>query len=148
MSAGSSEEPNLTPFIDLFSVLVCFLLMTAAWLQLEALQINIDPSNPDAPAQSQEPPPPPPLNQVKLSVKLYADKVVLSENQAEKSFPNSNNQIDRARVSQALLDWRTKFTEQKDIVLNSEKDVKYGSLISMYDILISSKWPDVAINPN
>ena len=42
MAGGGGNEPNLTPFIDLFSVLVCFLLMTAAWLQLESLQVQIE----------------------------------------------------------------------------------------------------------
>jgi biopolymer transport protein ExbD len=42
MAGGGGSEPNLTPFIDLFSVLICFLLMTAAWLSLEAFPVQIE----------------------------------------------------------------------------------------------------------
>ncbi len=147
MSAGGSNEPNLTPFIDLFSVLVCFLLMTAAWLQLEALQINIDPTPP--PSQpSQAPEPLTPTSKVKLSVKIFPNKVVLSENQTEIPIPNDGNDLDKNRIGDALRVWRLKYTEQLDVVLNTDNDVKYGSLIAMYDLLIASEWPDVAINPN
>ena len=57
MAGGGGNEPNLTPFIDLFSVLICFLLMTAAWLQLESMQTNIEKAT-----TSSAPSSPPPEN--------------------------------------------------------------------------------------
>ena len=37
---GMSAELNLVPFIDLLSVCITFLLLTAAWTQVEALQVD------------------------------------------------------------------------------------------------------------
>ena len=33
-------EINLTPFIDLFSVLICFLLLTAVWIQIGSMDVK------------------------------------------------------------------------------------------------------------
>src|SRR3954471_3297355 len=37
---GLDAEINLVPFIDLLSMCICFLLMTAVWIQLGALEVK------------------------------------------------------------------------------------------------------------
>ena len=62
MSGGGGNEPNLTPLIDLFSVLIVFLLMTASWIQLDSLQVQVEqkaPSNPSEPISEPKPDEPP-----------------------------------------------------------------------------------------
>ena len=64
------------------------------------------------------------------------------------SLPANNGAaFDAAQVQQILRSWREKFKDKKDIVLNTDAQVKYGSLIAMYDLLIASDWPDVGISP-
>lgn len=152
MAGGGGNEPNLTPFIDLFSVLVCFLLMTAAWLQLESLQVTIEKApTPGATAQNPEPTPPPKdeKKKVSLSVFLYKEKIVTKENETEKVIPRSGQDpFDDMSLIGVLKEWRTKFPEKRDIVLNTEATVTYGSMIKLYDVLVANDWPDVGINPN
>lgn len=149
MAGGGGNEPNLTPFIDLFSVLVCFLLMTAAWLQLDSLQVTID-KKPEPTSSEDATPPPPEDNKKKinLSVFIYTDKIVVKENETEVKYPNTAEGIDRDSLASVLQKWRKKYPEKKDLVLNSEGTVPYGALIRTYDILIASDWPDIGINPN
>lgn len=149
MAAGGGEEPNLTPFIDLFSVLICFLLMTAAWLQLESLQTNIDSTTAkDSPPDQPEPPPPDDKKKAKLSVLLAKNETVMRENEIETKVAKSAGNLDRSRVESVLNAWKKKYPDKKDVVVNSEAGVQYGELIGIYDLLVSSGWPDVGISPN
>ena len=146
MAAGGGEEPNLTPFIDLFSVLICFLLMTAAWLQLESLQTNIEAATSKEP--SDEPPPPPDPNKVNLTVALGKTSTILTEKENKKEVPKVNGEINEKAIVGILSEWKKKYPQKNDVVVNSESGVFYGELISIYDLLIQTGWPDVGINPN
>lgn len=147
MAGGGGNEPNLTPFIDLFSVLVCFLLMTAAWLQLESLNTNIEKST-SSEAPDQSPPPPPDKKKVQLQVTLEASQIIFKEDEHSTKVANAPaGGMDKPRVKQMLEHWKKRFPDRKDIVVNTETGVLYGSLISMYDMLIVTGWPDVGINP-
>lgn len=150
MSAGGSNEPNLTPFIDLFSVLICFLLMTAAWIQLEAVSVQVEKVvPPDASAMDTSPPPEtPPEKKTKLTVFLYKEKIVLLEDEAQTEVPNTAGNWNVNLIQQKLADWRSKFPDKKDIILSTEATVSYGQMIKMYDFLVQSNWPEVGINPN
>lgn len=148
MSAGGSNEPNLTPFIDLFSVLICFLLMTSAWIQLESMPSSIEaPKKEDGPAEFAPPPPPNNEKKTKLAVSVYPDRVILKENENEIPVFSSSTGFNKEQIKTVLEQWRGRFPEKKDIVLNTEAGVTYGSLIKMYDLLVASDWPDVGINP-
>lgn len=148
MAGGGGSEPNLTPFIDLFSVLICFLLMTAAWIQLESLQVQIDPKK-DATASNQpsESTPPPETKQVRLLVQLHPQKIVLREDETETEIPNAGNGFDREKLTSVLAQWRQKYPEKRNLILGTEAKVTYGAMIRLYDLLIASDWTEVGINP-
>lgn len=150
MSAGGSNEPNLTPFIDLFSVLICFLLMTAAWIQLESVSVQVEKTPPPDSAAMEPTPPPdkPPEKKTKLTVFMYSEKVVLLEDELETVVPNMGPAWDRDSILKKLTEWRQKFPEKKDVVLSTDAQVTYGTMIKMYDFLVQSDWPEVGINPN
>ena len=149
MAGGGGSEPNLTPFVDLFSVLICFLLMTAAWLQLESMQVQIE-KKPEASSSMDTTPPPPKddSKKISLSVFMYTDKVIAKENEKETKIFNTDKGLDQEGLSRILQLWRTKYPEKKDLVLNTDAKVPYGAMIRMYDLFIASDWPDVGINPN
>ncbi len=147
MSSGGSNEPNLTPFIDLFSVLVCFLLMTAAWIQLESMPTTIEKLPPANAAAAAPGTPEKDEKKIKLEVVLTKEKTVLKENEVIQEVPNSANSFDAAKIKAVFALWKNKYPDKKDVVLSSEAAVTYGDLIKMYDLLIVSRWPDVGINP-
>lgn len=150
MAAGGSNEPNLTPFIDLFSVLICFLLMTAAWVQLESVTVQVEkvPAPNEAAADPTLPPDKPPEKKTKLTVFMYPERVVLLEDENEYAIPNQNSIWDKSAIQKKLGEWRVKFPAKKDIILSTEARVTYGQLIKMYDFLVQADWPEVGINPN
>lgn len=148
MAGGGGNEPNLTPFIDLFSVLICFLLMTAAWLQLESMQTNIEKATSASSPSSPPPENKPEEKKVQLSVMIYSDRVVAKEDDRETVIQNGAEGVDKSALQALLAQWKSRFPEKRDVVLTSDKSAVYGDLISMYDFLIEADFPDVGISPN
>ncbi len=148
MAGGGGNEPNLTPFIDLFSVLICFLLMTAAWLQLESMQTNIEKATTSSTPSSPPPENKPEEKKVQLSVMIYSDRIIAKEDDRETVIQNMPDGFDRPALQTLLAQWKARFPEKRDVVLTSDKSAVYGDLISMYDFLIEADFPDVGISPN
>lgn len=147
MSGGGGNEPNLTPFIDLFSVLICFLLMTAAWVQLESMPTSIEKTTTSEAPPTEAPPPQNDEKKVSLAVTVFKDRVILKENEIETVVPNIGSDVGKDRIQTLLATWRQRFPQKKDVVLNTDASVLYGDMIKMYDLLVASDWPDVGINP-
>lgn len=147
MAGGGGSEPNLTPFIDLFSVLICFLLMTAAWIQLESMPSYIEKATTSSEPNAEPPPQNPPEKKISLTVSVFKDKITLKENEREIEIGNIGNEFDKNRLKQEFSRWRMTYLEKKDVILNTDSLVTYGDMIEMYDLLVASDWPDVGINP-
>lgn len=150
MAAGGEGEPNLTPFIDLFAVLISFLLMTAAFLQLEALQVGISNTSDKSTAQDNPNPTPTPdeSKKVKLSVLITAKETVFSEDETKTAFSHLSDRLDKTAVEQFLGALKIKYPDRKDMKVETEAGVFYGQLIQIYDLLIAAEFPEVGISTN
>ncbi|PIU01317.1 MAG: hypothetical protein COT74_02105 [Bdellovibrionales bacterium CG10_big_fil_rev_8_21_14_0_10_45_34] len=136
-----SYHLNLVPFIDLFSTLVIFLLTTAVWTHINALSTNVDSiSSTDTPMnQPQE-------KKVVLSITIFPDRVEFAED--EKTYPiiSPSGEIDDSKLLLGIENWRTRFPDKKDIILNTQNDVQYRHLIKVFDTLVGNGFPDVGVN--
>ena len=139
--AVKSEFLNLTPFVDLFSVLVIFLIMTAAWSQVSALSSNAEDT-----ASATEPPPVPPPKKVTLSVSLFPDRIEIIEDQENVSVPHISGELDITRLEAQMDVWRQKYPDRKDVVLNTDNKVPYRHMILAFDTLVGKGWGDVGVN--
>lgn len=147
MAGGGGSEPNLTPFIDLFSVLICFLLMTAAWIQLESMPSSIEKTTTSNTPPPESSDPVKDEKKVSLAVTVFTDKITLKENDEELTVKNIGTEFDKDKLQAEFLKWRSRYPVKKDVVLNTDQGITYGDLIKMYDFLVASDWPDVGINP-
>jgi biopolymer transport protein ExbD len=148
MAVSSSKEPNLTPFIDLLSILVCFLMMTAAWVYLDAFQSSLEkpPSESDSPSSASSEPKPDEKPKAKFSALVKESAVELTENERRTLIPHLNSEVDVGRVTRVLEDWRQRHPNRKDIKLLSENAAFYGDVIAMFDVLTGAGWSEVAMN--
>ncbi len=137
-----NQELNLTSYIDLMSTLIIFLLMTAAWNQMEALSTNTA----SVTASDSPEPPPEEKKKVSLTVTVFPDRVDLSEDQNLRSFPNVGGQIDSMQIIAVLSDWKTRYPDRSDITLNTDNQVPYRDMIQVFDILVGNNFPDVGLN--
>ena len=95
-----SVELNLVPFIDLMSVLITFLLITAVWTQVSMIQIgsSLYAKN----DESQSPPVPPPKAEIALKVDVKADGYVLTVGTQLISLPKVANEYDMESLTAQL----------------------------------------------
>lgn len=149
MAAGGGSELNLTPFIDLFSVLICFLLMTAAWIELDSFQVQVE-QKPKLNADQTVETPLPDENkkkEVQLSLHLERDKIIAFEDEIRSEFAIKDLDVNSPELKTLLNGWKTRFTDQHRVILHSAQLATYGQLIHLYDLLNYSGWTEIAINP-
>lgn len=91
--------------------------------------------------------PPKDEKKISLSVSIFKEKVTLKENETNIEIPNIADAFDETKLKSEFTRWRQAYVDKKDVVLNTDKEVTYGQLIKMYDLLVISDWPDVGINP-
>jgi len=151
-AGGGDDDLNLVPFIDLFSVLICFLIMTAVWNQIEALSTNVDNVTSSDGAAAKENP-----NQKKetLTVTLLKDRMEMVESVSigartlrEKNYKIANlgASVDLTKMDRVLDDWKKRYPEKKDVILNTDNQIMYKTLIQVFDALVGAGYPDVGIN--
>lgn len=142
-------ELNLVPFIDLLSTLICFLLITAAWQELDVVSTNAPPKiTSDAPNQ---PIPPPPIDEkpkVALTVTLGVDQTDVAEDTNIQKIDNLNGEPDVQKLGEVLDRWKTQYPDRSDLVFVTENHAKYKYLVRYMDLFIQHKFPDVSISLN
>lgn len=145
---SANFELNLVPYIDLMSTLICFLLMTAIWQELDAMSSNSPPKATSEASDSTPPPPPDKEKKVMLTLSLGIDKTDMIEDEKISTIPHSAGEPNVERLVIQLKEWKSKFPDRKDIILATDNRAKYKHLVLMMDTLIAEKFPDVGINLN
>lgn len=130
----------MTPFIGLFALLVCNLLLTAVWQSLTALQTNTEVSTASDSPQPQD------NQQVTLSVTILKNGVEFAENSLGSKVPHEGDDIYVDGIKFKLEQWREKYPNRKDVVLNTENGVSYKMLITVFDTLTGEGWYDVGVS--
>ena len=135
-------DMNLIPFIDMMSVLVAFLLLTAVWT--EFAQINIKPGGVGRDAE-QIPPQPPPIN---LSVLAAQDGmwVGITTGQPRKIDKLADGSYDYDALAEALKYYKNEsgiFNDRDDVEIAAEDKVDYQAVISTMDTAVASQFKGI-----
>ena len=100
-TGGRGRDPNvelnLVPVIDLMSVLITFLLISAVWTQVSMIQLGASFASPRDPEQT-EPKPPPPLEDLVLKLEIRAKGYVLFVGKDVRAIPMINGTYDMASL--------------------------------------------------
>jgi biopolymer transport protein ExbD len=135
-------DMNLIPFIDMMSVLVAFLLLTAVWTNLA--QINIKPGGVGHDTE-QLPPQQPPIN---LSVLVAQDGlwVGITTGQPRKIDKLAEGQYDFDALGEALQYYKKEsgiFTDRDDIEIAAEDKTDYQSVITAMDTAVAKEFKGI-----
>ena len=139
----SNVELNLVPFIDLMSVCIIFLLITAVWTQVSMIQLG---SSIYSKKTSDEPIKPPPFSEVVLRVDVLKEgfRVLLGKNMV--SIPTlSDGSYDKKSLIAQLKKAKAQYPEKRDGVASVRDEVYYKHLISAMDALLIAGFPQVSI---
>lgn len=145
-SGGSGRstnfELNLVPFIDLMSVMITFLLITAVWNQISMIQIGSSiygKKTNDAPAE------PPPKADIPLRVDVRTDGYRLVVASQTIAIPLVNGRYDQPTLKARLEQVKASYPDKQDGVVTAQDSVVYNEIIGGMDMLLQAGFPSVSI---
>lgn len=139
---STNIEVNLVPFIDLMSVLVIFLLITAVWTQVSMIQIG---SSIYGKRTSDDEVVPPPRAEIpfRLDIKDFGYKVLVGRQ--ETVIPKINNEYDVGKLISELKKVKEIYQEKTDCVVTMSDNLAYVNLITGMDALLQSGFPQISV---
>jgi len=119
-------ELLLVPMIDIFTVLVTFLLMTAVFSRTVILQLNL----PASQTEFREPPP-----GLQLEVMIRKDLLQVADRNSGPlaTLPNKPDGYDYEGLTDYLKRVKAKFPEKTDASILLESDTPYDTLVQVMD---------------
>ena len=140
----TNVELNLVPVIDLMSVLITFLLITAVWSQVSMIQIG---SSLYGKRQENQPPPTPkPHADVVLKVEVRSIGYVLTVGKQAMTIAKINNEFDDEGLMAQLQRAKELYPEKTDAIVAVSDEMPYESLIKAMDQLLKSGFPDISVS--
>ena len=138
-----SFEPNLVPFIDLMSVLITFLLITAVWSQVSMIQIGSSLYGKKNPNEAT-----PKIEQdmdlvLKLEVKPTGYHLTVGK--VETTIPLANGDFDNMTLMLNLQKVKDDHPEKKDAVIMMADELPYENLIKSMDIFLKAGFPAISV---
>ena len=135
-------ELNLVPVIDLMSVLITFLLITAVWNQVNMMQIG---SSLYGKQLDDQKPTPPPKSDVVLKVDIKEVGYILTVGKQVISLPMQNGEFDNAGLMAQLQRVKQLYPEKTDVVVSMSDDLAYEKLIGGMDSCLQSGFPAISV---
>jgi biopolymer transport protein ExbD len=130
--ARKPAELLLVPMIDIFTVLVTFLLMTAVFARITVLQLDL-PSAADG--NSAEP-------TFRLEVIVRKDGLELTNGATQiATLPTTNGKYDLKTLSDFALSLKREYPDVDSASVLMEPDVEYDNLIQVMDAIRSRETP-------
>ena len=136
-------ELNLVPFIDLMSVLITFLLITAVWTQVSMIQIGS--SLYGKRNEDQPPPTPPPHADVVVKVDVKEIGYVLTVGRQIISLPLIEQQFDDAGLVAQLQRVKQLYPEKVDAVLTVADVMPYEQLIKAMENILTAGFSSISV---
>lgn len=135
-------DVNLVPFIDLMSVLVIFLLITAVWSQVSMIQIG---SSIYGKRTSDEKVEPPPRAEIPFRMDIKAGGYNVLVGRQQTFIPKKGDQYDVERLVMELKKVKEIYQDKTDCVVTMSDDLAYVHLITGMDALLQSGFPQLSI---
>ncbi len=132
---------NLVPFIDLLTCLICFLLMSAVWVQIG--KISVTQSGQGAPVEQT----PDEAERFNLVVAITPQGFLVTGNgQTIADILKKDNLYDFGSLGNKLKEIHGQFPDKKDIVVMSEDTIKYQHLINTMDVCLTNEFPNISVS--
>jgi biopolymer transport protein ExbD len=135
-------EVNLVPFIDLMSVLITFLLITAVWTQVSMIQIGSSiygkKSGDQVVALT------PDVDKV-VKVDVRQDGYFVTIAAETTMIPRKNLEFDQEALLELLKKAKLLFPNKIDAMIAVEETLSYETLIGGMDMILKAGFPQVSV---
>lgn len=135
-------ELNLVPFIDLMSVCIIFLLITAVWTQVSMIQIGSSVYGKRNEVQETEPPPRP---EIAFRLDIVPDAYVINLGKTVNRIPKLNGAWDEQGLLRELVSIKQKYPEKNDAIVQMADELTYDDLIVGMDLLLNGGFPEISV---
>ena len=136
-----NADLNLVPFIDLLTCLICFLLMTAVWVQIGSISIRQSGQGLPTPLDEEQ------RNNINLVLTITPQGFILTGNGAPiADILKAGNQYDFAKLGQELATFHQANQDKTDIVVISEDTIKYQEVINTMDVCLVNNFPNISVS--
>lgn len=141
-ASSDTPELNVMPFIDIFSMLNTFLLVSASFIGLGILEVQV-PFVSSAPSPSDDKP----TRTLSVKVEVETDQITLKTSWSEapedpksKDYPLNPEGIEK--LHQDLIELKTQEPKSDKVTLMTDDDVKYDQMILVLDAIKTLKETD------
>jgi biopolymer transport protein TolR len=138
----SNLEVNLVPFIDLMSVLLTFLLITAVWTQVSMIKLG---SSLYSKQNTEDVDKPPPKTEVPLRVDVKDAGHVIVIGPKRIDVPKKGADYDIETLTMQLMQIKQVYPEKVDAVITMDEHLKYDFLIHGMDALLQAGFPAISV---
>lgn len=134
-------EPNLVPFIDLMSVCIIFLLVTAVWTQVSMIELGASvygkKVGEDTPA-AQKP-------SIEVVVQITKSGYVVREGRNAFSIRLKEDEYDKQSLYDQLRVIKKRNPELNMASISLEDDLKYNEMVEGMDVMLNAGFPEVSV---
>ncbi len=116
---------NLTPMMDILTVLVVFLLITAVFMRITIMELSV----PTAAGQAG-------VNQPNFSIEVIvrdSGLQIANGSSVEASIPKKDGKYDIELLTKALVRIKAQYPEKEDATVLMEPKIEYDNLIQVMD---------------
>jgi biopolymer transport protein TolR len=140
----TNTELNLVPFIDLMSVLITFLLITAVWSQVSMIQIGS--SIYGKKTENEDTPPPPKSADIplRLDVKTTGFRLIVGSDKY--TFARTGEAFDVEGLMARLKQVKQTYPDKGDAVITVDDELPYENLILGMDSLLQGGFPVISVS--
>jgi biopolymer transport protein ExbD len=135
-------ELDLTPVMNLFMVLIPFLVAMAVFTHIAVININLPPASSSTPGATGEK-----EKQIDISI-IITDKGFRIAGTGKKldPVPKKRGDYDYTKLRALLKAVKFQYPSQKSVVLVIESDVIYNDIIKFMDVCRESQLPDIGLS--
>lgn len=145
MKKDLNFEINILPILDILSVLICFLLLTAVWIQVGTLDTK-QAIGDNSLAGAQNPPSLWIAVQAGGNLRLSL-RDVKSKGPLEEQVTASGTGVNWTLLDEKIQSLRTRLPDLKTVVIRPEAKANYGDVIHLMDQLKKNQLNDIGLSP-
>ncbi|RYZ90359.1 MAG: biopolymer transporter ExbD [Proteobacteria bacterium] len=145
MKKDLNFEINILPVLDILSVLICFLLLTAVWVQVGTIDTK-QAIGDNSTSGAKNPPSLWVTLQKDGTVQLSLRDVPQVKN-LEDSVSRTSTGVNWAVLESKIQTLRTKIPDLKTSIVRPEARVSYGDVIKIMDSLKKNQFEGVGLSP-
>jgi biopolymer transport protein ExbD len=129
-------ELEILPMMNLFVALIPMLLLSAVFLEVTVIRMNL-PSDSSA-AQA-------PSERLALTVSIEEDRWVLESSKTERQTLDRSQPGSEQELRTALTSLKERFPQNNEIVIRSEARTRYADIVAVMDISRETGTPEVGL---